>query len=263
MAIYAISDLHGHYSTYLKLLDKIKFSDDDYMYVVGDIIDRGRFGVKIIQDIMQRKNVELILGNHELMMIDAIQYMNENKKKGKKSTSEMGEAYTPVDLWFHPANGGKVTYNAYAKLEESEQQAILNYLKSLKLIKRLTVGDITYHISHSYSVGYKFGEELYYKDALADAESVVWDSLLDDRPPVDMLESEWFAYYTDTFIVGHVFTQRLGCMDEKGRGKICKIQRRGGINVIDIDCGMALNNKSSRIGCYELESGKEIYVTYK
>ena len=37
----------------------------------------------------------------------------------------------------------------------------------------------------------------------------------------------------------------------------------GGIKVIDIDCGMALNTKSSRIGCYQLETGKEIYVTYK
>ncbi len=52
-------------------------------------------------------------------------------------------------------------------------------------------------------------------------------------------------------------------MDEKGRGQICKIKRRGGIKVIDIDCGMALNSKSSRLGCYQLDEGKEIYVTYK
>ena len=263
MAIYAISDLHGHYSTYLKLLEKIKFSDKDYMYVVGDVVDRGRYGVKIIQDIMKRKNVELILGNHELMMIDAIQYMKQNKAANKKNSNEMGEAFTPVDLWFHPANGGRTTYNAYSKLEEKEQNKILNYLKSLRLIKRVTIGETTYHISHSYSVGYKFGDELFYKDAVADAESIVWDSLLDDRPPVDMIESEWFAYYNDTYIFGHVFTQRLGCMDDKGRGMICKIVRRGGINVIDIDCGMALNSKSSRIGCYELETGKEIYMSYK
>ncbi len=263
MAIYAISDLHGHYSTYLKLLEKIQFSDKDYMYVVGDVIDRGRYGIKIIQDIMKRKNVELILGNHELMMIDAIQYMKDNKLDGKNFTQEMGEAFTPVDLWFHPANGGRTTYNAYSKLDEKEQKKIFEFLKARRLIKRVQMGDITYHISHSYSVGYKFGEDLFYKDAKKDAESIVWDSLLDDRPPVDMVESEWFAYYSDTYIVGHVFTQRLGCMDEKGRGKICKITRRGGIKVIDIDCGMALNSKSSRIGCYELNSGKEIYMNYK
>ena len=115
----------------------------------------------------------------------------------------------------------------------------------------------------SFSFLTMFADELFYKDALVDAESIVWDSLLDDRPPIDMLEYDWFAYPDDTYIVGHVFTQRLGCMDEKGRGQICKIKRRGGIKVIDIDCGMALNSKSSRLGCYQLDTGKEIYVTYK
>ena len=263
MAIYAISDIHGHFSTYKKLLEKLGFSENDFLYVVGDVIDRGRDGIKIIQDIMQRPNVELILGNHELMMIDAIDFMRKNDSEGKTTKEDLGEAFTPVDLWFHPANGGKTTYNALMKLEKEEQDKLIDFLKSLKLIKRVQVGDVTYHISHSYSVGYKFGEDLYYKDALVDAESVVWDSLLDDRPPIDMLEYDWFAYPEDTYVVGHVFTQRLGCMDEKGRGMICKIRRRGGIQVIDVDCGMALNSKSSRLGCFCLDTEKEIYVTYK
>ena len=263
MSTYAISDIHGHYSTYKKLLEKLKFSEDDFMYVVGDVIDRGRDGIKIIQDVMERKNMELFLGNHELMMIDAIDYMRKTEKISEKAKSELGEAFTPIDLWFHPANGGRITYNAFKKLDRKEQDRIISYLKSLKLIKRVHVGDTDYHISHSYSVGYKFGDALLYKEALIDAESVVWDSLLDDRPPIDMLEYDWFAYPEDTYLVGHVFTQRLGCMDEKGRGQICKIKRRGGIKVIDIDCGMALNTKSSRLGCFNLETGKEIYVTYK
>jgi serine/threonine protein phosphatase 1 len=262
MSTYAISDVHGHFSTYRKLLEKLKFSDEDFLYVVGDVIDRGRDGIKIIQDIMAHPNIELILGNHEYMMIEAIDFLRKNEGE-KKQKSDLGEAFTPVDLWFHPANGGKTTYNAFSKLEREEQDRILDYMKGLKLIKRVRIGDKDYHISHSYSVGYKFGEDLYYKDALVDAESVVWDSLVDDRPPIDMLEHDWFAYPDDTYIVGHVFTQRLGCMDDKGRGMICKIKRRGGIDVVDVDCGMALNSKSSRLGCYCLDTGKEIYVTYK
>jgi serine/threonine protein phosphatase 1 len=263
MSTYAISDVHGHFSTYRKLLEKLKFSDEDFLYVVGDVIDRGRDGIKIIQDIMSHPNMELILGNHEYMMIEAIDFLRKNENEGKMQKSDLGEAFTPVDLWFHPANGGKTTYNAFLKLEREEQDRILEYMKGLKLIKRVHIGDKDYHISHSYSVGYKFGEELYYNDALIDAESVVWDSLVDDRPPIDMLEHDWFAYPDDTYIVGHVFTQRLGCMDDKGRGMICKIKRRGGIDVVDVDCGMALNSKSSRLGCYCLDTGKEIYVTYK
>jgi len=40
MATYAISDLHGQYGIFEKLLEVIDFSDDDYMYVLGDAIDR-------------------------------------------------------------------------------------------------------------------------------------------------------------------------------------------------------------------------------
>ena len=39
MAIYAISDIHGHYATYKKLLEKLKFSENDFLYVVGDVIE--------------------------------------------------------------------------------------------------------------------------------------------------------------------------------------------------------------------------------
>ncbi|WP_081846758.1 metallophosphoesterase [Butyrivibrio sp. AE3004] len=48
MATYAISDLHGQYDLFQKLLDVIHFSDDDFMYVLGDAIDRGPDGIKIL-----------------------------------------------------------------------------------------------------------------------------------------------------------------------------------------------------------------------
>ena len=38
---YAISDIHGCYEEYIKLLEKIGFSEDDTLYILGDIFDRG------------------------------------------------------------------------------------------------------------------------------------------------------------------------------------------------------------------------------
>lgn len=38
---YFVSDIHGEYDLFLKLLDKLRFSDSDTMYVLGDIIDKG------------------------------------------------------------------------------------------------------------------------------------------------------------------------------------------------------------------------------
>ena len=49
--IYAMSDLHGCYDKYIKMLEKINFSNNDTLYVLGDIVDRGADGIKILQDI--------------------------------------------------------------------------------------------------------------------------------------------------------------------------------------------------------------------
>lgn len=34
--IYIIADIHGCYNEYMELLDKINFSDEDDLYVLGD-----------------------------------------------------------------------------------------------------------------------------------------------------------------------------------------------------------------------------------
>ncbi len=72
MATYAISDLHGQYGIFEKLLEVIDFSDDDYMYVLGDAIDRGPDGIRILQKIMTSPNMDLLIGNHEFLMLNSM-----------------------------------------------------------------------------------------------------------------------------------------------------------------------------------------------
>ena len=62
---YFVSDIHGEYDLFMRLLKKIKFSEQDEMYVLGDIIDKGKYSVKLIKYIMQRPNIHCIIGNHE------------------------------------------------------------------------------------------------------------------------------------------------------------------------------------------------------
>ena len=52
--IYVMSDLHGMYSSYLKMLRKIHFCDADMLYILGDVIDRGPQPIQILQDMMLR-----------------------------------------------------------------------------------------------------------------------------------------------------------------------------------------------------------------
>ncbi len=62
---YVISDIHGEYDLFLRLLEKIKFSQEDTLYVCGDIIDKGKEPLKLLRYIYSMPNARCILGNHE------------------------------------------------------------------------------------------------------------------------------------------------------------------------------------------------------
>lgn len=65
--IYVTSDLHGLKLTKLKaLLKKAYFSKNDWLFVLGDVIDRQNDGgVAILGWLLEQPNAQLILGNHE------------------------------------------------------------------------------------------------------------------------------------------------------------------------------------------------------
>ena len=47
---YVISDLHGYpFEKFQELLKKAEFTDADYLFVLGDVIDRGMDGIKYLK----------------------------------------------------------------------------------------------------------------------------------------------------------------------------------------------------------------------
>ena len=68
MATYVISDVHGNYEGYMKILEMINFSEEDTLYVNGDVIDRGNGGIKILQHMMMQPNIYPILGNRRIYL---------------------------------------------------------------------------------------------------------------------------------------------------------------------------------------------------
>lgn len=63
--IYAISDIHGCYEKCKMILKTVRFCKNDTLYVLGDVIDRGDGGIKILLDMITGENVKFIIGNHE------------------------------------------------------------------------------------------------------------------------------------------------------------------------------------------------------
>ncbi len=62
---YVVSDIHGCGDKYNALLAHIGLRPEDRLYVLGDVVDRGPDGPKILLDMMSRENVTLIRGNHD------------------------------------------------------------------------------------------------------------------------------------------------------------------------------------------------------
>ena len=60
---YVVSDIHGCFNKFKKLLKEIRFTDDDVMYVLGDIVDYGEEPIELLCDLSMRYNVIPILGD--------------------------------------------------------------------------------------------------------------------------------------------------------------------------------------------------------
>lgn len=48
MATYAISDIHGEYEKFMELLEEIELEENDTLYVLGDVLDRGKHPIKTV-----------------------------------------------------------------------------------------------------------------------------------------------------------------------------------------------------------------------
>lgn len=70
--IICISDIHGGYSLFRKLLKKVKYTKDDYLFILGDIIEKGPDNLKTLRYVMKlakSDNTFVLLGNNDYMAI--------------------------------------------------------------------------------------------------------------------------------------------------------------------------------------------------
>ena len=44
MSTYVMSDFHGRHDLFLRMLEKISFCEEDTLYILGDVADRGPDG---------------------------------------------------------------------------------------------------------------------------------------------------------------------------------------------------------------------------
>lgn len=161
--IYCMSDLHGDKERYDKMLEKIGFSDDDTMYIIGDVVDRHPDGIAILLDIMRRKNIVLLMGNHEWMMLNEVVL-------GLPGATER---------WNR--NGAQPTRDALNALPEEECNRLINFVLDLPDQLKIEVNGRKYLLVHAWPA-----KERYER---------IWDRSIQNNPEPPLKDC--------TVIIGH------------------------------------------------------------
>ena len=227
MSTYVMSDIHGKYDEYLEMLLKIKFSNKDKLYILGDVIDRGPDPIKILRHTMYADNIELLMGNHEKMMLDSA----STNKEISIDANAMWE-------W----NGGYTTKKEFVKHTKEVRQEIIDYLAKLEWYKIVEIGDKKFFLSHAALCmrdGDTFEETL---EREIKSEEILWNRR-------DLMFWENTSEYI--FVHGHT---PVGKWHPFGFYEILSYDNDKKIN---IDCGCARNE---RLGCLRLDDMCQFYV---
>lgn len=227
---YVISDIHGCKKEYLQLLNKIQFSDQDHLYILGDILDRGFDPIGVLQDAMKRKNVTFILGNHEYLFWYFIKTLGF-----ELSNFQSEEEKLDFRLWIK--DGGLPTLDGFIDLPATMKKQIFEFISNTKAYEVLENEGKKYILVHAGITEFKEEKSLDQYQCL---------DFVSDR--INYRK----RYYEDknTFIIsGHTPTPFLRT-DRKP-----EVFRQNGH--IAIDCGCVYGGK---LAAYCIETGDAVYV---
>ncbi|MBR4881055.1 MAG: metallophosphoesterase, partial [Clostridia bacterium] len=214
------------------LLSKAEFSDGDFLYILGDVIDRrGDGGVGILRWLLTAPNVQLILGNHEAMLLSCDFLFDEITEKSISGldAEKMGL------LNSYNENGGNPTLKTLRSLDRDTVMDILDYLRDCPLYECVTAGDRDFILCHSGLGEFDKNKKL---------SEYTADELLWARPEYD---DEYFEDITTVF--GHTPTLYYG---KEFKGKI--LHRP---TWIDIDVGASYGYGTAML---RLDDMKEFYI---
>lgn len=233
--IYVISDIHGCYNEYKKLLQKIQFNDEDELYILGDVVDRGPEPIKVLQDMMCRPNVHPVLGNHDYMAWKVLKKLNveirEDTLEGYLKEDDL------LDYLYWVQDGGNTTAKKFKELDIEDREDILDYFQDFALYEEIFLNGKRFVLVH------------------AGLNEFVEEKDLDDYALEDFLfyrADYGKRYFEDenTFIVtGHTPTFRI-----REDGLPLVYQKHGHIA---IDCGCVYGK---RLAAYCLDTGSVEYV---
>lgn len=224
---YVVSDIHGEYRKFLDLLKQIRFSEDDLMYVVGDLVDYGEEPMELLADLSVRLNIYPVAGEHDYL---AARMLTGFEKMRKSGAAPDAGYISEMTAWVKE-KGGQPTLSGFRELDEEQREGILDYLTEMPLFEEAEAGGREYLLVHKGIAGDPAEHPLE-----EDTPEHFFSAANTPDPNTVPLDGK-------ILIVGHKASQS----DRIGYGK----------GSIFLDCGAGQGGK---LGCLCLENGREYYV---
>lgn len=246
---YVMSDIHGDFEHFLEMLSVIAFSQQDWLYILGDVIDRGHQNVEMLQFCRDTEHVVLLKGNHEYFM-------------------ELAEKDRLFERQWR-AYGGRNTLYQLGRIPAEERSGLQDYVRSLPWYlvltpKEIPVLDRPYLLTHTGflrpSPSWN-APDFCYPDLSGlipfDVERAIcwafknkpWEYSISN----DLYDLPQSVRFDKRLLVGHVPVIAGFAFDAVPY----MLQRR---EYIDLDCGSGYRHKGGRLGCLRLEDMRIWYV---
>ena len=235
---YVMSDIHGNMRRFNSIMEQIDLQPKDTLYILGDVIDRYPDGVRILRKIMSLPNVKMLLGNHEYMMLRALNRPYDFYEK--LSDLDTAEA---TRFWYR--NGGRVTHQYWKRIRKDLREDIIQYLHSVPLNYDVEVNGTHFKLVHAAPVE----EYQYFRHSYRDPTLF---SVCKRWQPLDKHHGDY------TLVFGHTPTMNYYAH--------IPMEIWYDDNRIGIDCGSGFPedpddyySKYGRLACLRLDDGKEFY----
>lgn len=155
---YFLSDIHGAAEAYFEMKRRIDFKEKDEMYILGDIFDGNskepKACIEILEDIMQNKNIHLLLGDHEYVHIMCY-LMEEEEKDNPDIENIWREIVLKEDFQ------GEPLYHYFREeLSAQKQKIFISYLLSCELSDVVSIGSKYIYLIHGAPTVCKENEEM-------------------------------------------------------------------------------------------------------
>ncbi len=231
---YVTSDIHGNYEKYIQIFDKINFTDDDTLFVLGDVLDRGTGSMKILLDMMCHFNIIPILGNHEYMALTVLRKLVEEITEETLASFD-DDFLTGMLSWLNE-NGGANTLKEFKELSLENRLAVLEYLDEFTPYEQIAINGKDYVLVHSGLDNFKPSKKLYEYEL----DELIWAKTDYNK-----------VYFKDKILItGHRPVSAI--LRNKSADKILKQN-----NHIAIDCGCGYGKN---LGVLCLDTMEEFYI---